>query len=170
MPVTAIYPGSFDPITKGHLDVVIRASRLFDHVIMAVANNSQKHQLFTVPERLKLIEESVSDLSNVSVKAFEGLTAEFAKKQGATVIIRGLRAISDFEYEFQLSQMNKMLYPDLEAVFVMASLDYTFLSSSMVKEVVTLGGDVSELVPECVQRALGKQPILPSSNQEVRVS
>lgn len=170
MPVTAIYPGSFDPITKGHLDVVNRASRLFDHVIMAVAKNSQKNQLFSVPERLKLIEESVSSLSNVSVQAFDGLTAEFAKKQGATVIIRGLRAISDFEYEFQLSQMNKMLYPDLEAVFVMASLDYTFLSSSMVKEVVTLGGDVSDLVPECVQRALRKQSTSASSNQEVPVS
>ncbi len=137
---------------------------------MAVANNSQKNQLFTVPERLQLITESAAGLANVSVQAFEGLTAEFAKKQGATVIIRGLRAISDFEYEFQLSQMNKMLYPDLEAVFVMASLDYTFLSSSMVKEVVTLGGDVSDLVPECVQRALRKQSISPSSNQEVPVS
>ncbi len=154
MPVTAIYPGSFDPITKGHVDVITRASRLFDHIIMAVAANPQKDTLFEPLKRVQLIRESLGPLTNVTVESFEGLTAEFAKQHGATVIIRGLRAISDFEFEFQMSQMNKTLYPELETIFVMANLEYTFLSSSMVKEVAVLGGDVSPLVPKTVQTAL----------------
>lgn len=155
VPVTAIYPGSFDPVTLGHVDVVTRASRMFDRVVMGVANNPQKaDHLFDVATRIELIRQSIGRLSNVTVESFEGLTVEFAQKHDATVIVRGLRAISDFEFEFQMSQMNKTLYPDLEAVFIMAKLDYTFLSSSMVREVVKLGGDVSSLVPKAVQEAL----------------
>ncbi len=154
--VVALYPGSFDPITRGHVDVVTRASAMFEKVVMAVVGNPQKNPLFDIPERVSLIEASIGHLQNVTVKSFEGLTVEFAKSQEATVIVRGLRAISDFELEFQMSQMNKTLYPQLETVFVMANLDYTFLSSSMVKEVVKLGGDVSSLVPLPVQQALDK--------------
>lgn len=154
MPVTAIYPGSFDPITLGHVDVIRRASAMFDRIIMAVVANPQKVTLFDIPTRVKLIRDSIGPLTNVTVEFFEGLLVDFAKNHQATVIIRGLRAISDFEYEFQMSQMNKTLYPQLETIFVMAKLDYTFLSSSMVKEVVMLGGDVSALVPEPVQVAL----------------
>jgi pantetheine-phosphate adenylyltransferase len=154
VPVTAIYPGSFDPITLGHIDVITRASRMFDHIIMAVVCNPQKDALFPPAQRVKLIQDSIGPLTNVAVESFEGLTVDFAQKHGATVIIRGLRAISDFEFEFQMSQMNKTLYPDLETIFVMAKLDYTFLSSSMVKEVVKLGGDVRSLVPQAVQEAL----------------
>ncbi len=156
MPVTALYPGSFDPVTLGHVDVVTRASRMFDRIIMAVVANPQKDSLFDIPHRMRLVEDSVGHLSNVSVESFEGLTVEFARKHRANVIIRGLRAISDFEFEFQMSQMNKTLYPELETVFVMAKLDYTFLSSSMVKEVVKLGGNVSSLVPQPVQKALSQ--------------
>jgi pantetheine-phosphate adenylyltransferase len=153
VPVTAIYPGSFDPVTLGHVDVVTRASKMFERLIMAVVVNPQKDSLFGIPERIRLIENSIGPLPNVTVESFEGLTVEFAKKHDATVIIRGLRAISDFELEFQMSQMNKTLYPELETIFVMAKLDYTFLSSTMVKEVVRLGGDVSPLVPKAVQEA-----------------
>lgn len=152
--ITAIYPGSFDPVTLGHVDVVTRASGLFDRVIMAVVVDTAKQPLFTTEQRLELIETSVSHLPNVIVKDFDGLLVNFARSCGATVIIRGLRAISDFEYEFKMCQMNKVLYPECETVFVMSSLEYTFLSSSMVKEVVRLGGDVTGLVPEPVLKAL----------------
>jgi pantetheine-phosphate adenylyltransferase len=152
----AIYPGSFDPITLGHVDVITRASKMFDRVIMAVVANPQKHFLFAIPKRVTLIEESVRLLANVTVESFEGLTVDFARKHNASVIIRGLRAISDFEYEFRMSQMNKTLYPELETIFIMAKLDYTFLSSSTVKEVVQLGGNVHSLVPKPVQQALSE--------------
>ena len=151
---TAIYPGSFDPFTLGHLDVVERACQIFDCVIISVAKDTQKDPLFDVATRLRLIEASVKGLPNVQVDAFDGLTVNFAKQKNAKTIVRGLRAISDFEYEFQMSQMNKTLYPEIETVYVMASLDYTFLSSSMVKEVIRLGGNVNNLVPACVQEAL----------------
>jgi len=154
MPVTAIYPGSFDPMTMGHLDVITRASKMFDQIVMGVVANPSKNPLFSSKERVRLVQDSVKHLGNVVVEAFAGLTVDFAKKHGAIVIIRGLRAISDFEFEFQMSQMNKTLHPELETVFVMAKLDYTFLSSSMVKEVFMLGGNVSALVPQAVQVAL----------------
>lgn len=154
MPTVAIYPGSFDPITLGHIDVVKRASRMFDKIVIAVANNLSKQSLFDLAQRLELIRQSIGNLPNIIVESFEGLTVDFAKKHGATVIVRGLRAISDFEYEFQLSQMNKILYPQLETVFVMASLEYTFISSSVIREVARLGGDVSQLVPAPVLVAL----------------
>lgn len=154
MGVTAIYPGSFDPITLGHVDVATRASRMFDRVVMAVVENKGKKSLLGVKERVTLIHQAIGNLPNVAVESFDGLTVDFAKKHDATVIIRGLRAISDFEYEFQMSQMNKSLYPQLETVFVMAKLDYTFISSSIIKEVSALGGDVSTLVPSQVNTAL----------------
>ena len=150
----AIYPGSFDPITLGHVDIITRASRIFDRIIMAVAVNPKKKTLFDMAERVRLIREAVGNLSNVTIEAFDGLTVTFAKQHGAQVIIRGLRAVSDFELEFQMGQMNKTLYPELETLFMMAKLDYTFLSSTLVKEVVMLGGDVSALVPQAVQVAL----------------
>lgn len=159
MDVTAIYPGSFDPITLGHVDVVSRASKLFSTVVMAVVDNPQKKALFDIEHRLELVRQSVAHLPNVKVVAFRGLLVKFAEAQGATVLIRGLRAISDYEYEFQLSQMNKSLYPSLETVFVMAKLDYTFVSSSMVKEVFMLGGGVDHLVPAPVQLALKQMPV-----------
>lgn len=154
MPVVAIYPGSFDPMTMGHLDVITRAGKMFDRIVMGVVANPSKNPLFSAEARVALAQESSQHLNNIMVESFAGLTVDFAKKHDASVVIRGLRAISDFEFEFQMSQMNKTLYPELETVFVMAKLDYTFLSSSMVKEVVMLGGDVSTLVPQAVQKAL----------------
>ena len=154
--VVAIYPGSFDPITKGHLDVVSRASHMFETIIMAVVEESGKNELFSSTQRVEHAKECTQHLNNVQVMSFDGLLVEFAKKHNATVIIRGLRAISDFEYEFKMSQMNKVLYPEGETVFVMSALEYTFLSSSLVKEVVRLDGDVSTLVPSPVLKALSQ--------------
>jgi len=150
----AIYPGSFDPVTLGHVDIVTRASKLFDHVIMAVVVNPGKKSLFDLPTRIQMIEKALGSMPSVTVESFEGLTVDFAKSRNANVVIRGLRAISDFELEFQMSQMNKTLAPQLETLFMMAKQDYTFLSSSMVKEVALLGGDVSSLVPASVNTAL----------------
>ena len=152
--VKAVYPGSFDPMTKGHLDVVMRAAGLFDEVIMAVVKQPNKSVLFDTPKRIQLAESATSHLPNVTICSFDGLLVDFAKQQQAKVIVRGLRAISDFEYEFQMSQMNKVLYQEIETVFVMSAIDYTYLSSSMVKEVFRLGGDVSALVPPAVLSAL----------------
>lgn len=153
----AIYPGSFDPITLGHLDVIQRASRMFDTVIMAVVRNTSKDPLLTVEERVTLIKDCVTPLNNVSVESFEGLTVDLAKKRGAKIIIRGLRAVSDFEYEFMMSQMNKNLNPDIETLFIPAGLEYQFLNSSVVKEVARLGGDISKTVPPQIQQFLAKK-------------
>lgn len=147
----AVYPGSFDPITLGHIDIVTRASQMFDRVIMAVVRNPQKRSNIAIEERVRLTEESVKHLSNVEVKSFEGLTVNLAKAHNAKIIIRGLRAVSDFEYEFAMSQMNKRLCPDVETVFMMAGLEYQFLSSSMTNEVARLGGSIEGLVPEHVR-------------------
>lgn len=144
---TAIYPGSFDPITLGHVDILNRSSRLFDHVILAIVKNPNKQALIPLSQRVELAKESVGHLPNVEVESFEGLTVEFAKAHDARVIIRGLRAVSDFEYEFMMSQMNRNLCPETETMFMMAGLEYQFLSSSMVKEVSSLGGDISSVVP-----------------------
>jgi pantetheine-phosphate adenylyltransferase len=151
----AIYPGSFDPITNGHLDVAQRASRLFDRVVVAVYSLSEKPgALFTTDERLELARQSVAHLPNVSVDRFSGLTVEYARAKGAGVIVRGLRAVSDFEYEFKLAHMNVHLAREIEVVCLMTSSRHSFISSSLIREVATLGGDVDGLVPDHVRDAL----------------
>lgn len=151
---TAIYPGSFDPLTMGHVDVVERAMRLFDRVVVAVARNSAKSAFFTPEERVDMVREVLKGHPNVRVDTFEGLLVHFARETGATVLIRGLRAVSDFEYEFQMALMNRRLAPDIETVFLMTDADKAFLSSSTVKEVARLGGNVHGLVPDLVESRL----------------
>ncbi|MGB9682269.1 MAG: pantetheine-phosphate adenylyltransferase [bacterium] len=150
----AVYPGSFDPITNGHIDIIKRAGKLFDELIVAVLVNPAKTPLFTVEERIKLIEESLNRCENVKVDSFSGLLAHYVSKIRADVIIRGLRAVSDFESEFQMALMNKRLNPDVEIVFFMTSYEYSYLSSGVVKEIARLGGSVNGLVPECVEAKL----------------
>ena len=151
---TAIYAGSFDPITKGHLDVLETSAKIFDKVIIAVANNIDKTGFLSVDERLKLIKESVKHLSNVEVDNFSGLTIEYARKRNADVLIRGLRAVSDFEYEMQLSQTNSSLANEIKTVFFITKPEYNFISSSAVKEVYANNGDISGFVPSCVNEYL----------------
>jgi pantetheine-phosphate adenylyltransferase len=151
---TVIYPGSFDPLTNGHLDVIQRATKLFDKVIVAVADNENKHPLFTQQERVALVTGCVKHLPNVEVDAFGGLLVEYAEKRSAQAIIRGLRAVSDFEFEFQLALMNRKLNERVETIFMMPKDAYTFLSSRIVKEIARLGGDISSFVPADVQAAL----------------
>jgi pantetheine-phosphate adenylyltransferase len=151
---TAIYPGSFDPPTRGHEDLIRRSLRLADRVIVAVATNSAKQPLFSIDERLAMLRAAVPDEPNVSFEAFDGLLAEFAVRVGATLIVRGLRAVSDFEYEFQMALMNRRLHPSLETVFLVPAVDLTYLTSSLVREVARYGGDVSGLVPASVADAL----------------
>ncbi len=146
----AIYPGSFDPITKGHLDILNTATLIFDKVIIAVAHNSEKHGFLPVETRLKLIQESVKGLENVEVDAFEGLTINYAREKGASVLIRGLRAVSDFEYEMQLSQANSSLAPEIKTVFLTTKPKYNFISSSTIKEIFLNNGDISKFVSEPV--------------------
>ena len=150
----AIYAGSFDPITNGHLDVLSRAAKVFDQVIIAVAVNVEKKCLFTPEERVALLHESVAEFANVRVTHFNGLLVEFAKVEKACAIIRGLRALSDFEFEFQMALMNRHLEPSLETLFLMPKEEYSYVSSRLVREVARLGGDVSSFVPACAQRAL----------------
>ena len=147
---TAIYPGSFDPITKGHLDVLKTGAMIFDKVVIAVARNSEKGGFLTVDERIQLIKQSVTNLPNVEVDSFEGLTINYAKSKGAQVLIRGLRAVSDFEYEMQLSQANSALSDEIKTVFLITKPKYNFISSSTVKEIFLNGGDISKFVPEPV--------------------
>jgi pantetheine-phosphate adenylyltransferase len=154
MSTIAVYPGSFDPITNGHLDVIYRAAQLFDRVIVAVARNAEKAPLFDVKERLALTREAVKKLPNVVVDEFDGLLVSYARKKRAAVIVRGLRALSDFEFEFQLSLMNRKLDEGIETIFLMTKDEYTFISSRLVKEICHLGGDVSEFVPRGVERAM----------------
>jgi len=154
---TAIYPGSFDPLTNGHLDVVQRAAKLFDSVIVAVAKNDGKHPLFTLEERVVLVRQSVKKMPNVTVDAFDGLLVNYVVSKKARAIVRGLRAISDFEFEFQLALMNRKLNENVETIFMMPKDTYTFLSSRIVKEIARLGGDVSPFVPNHVQAALTKK-------------
>ena len=150
----AICPGTFDPVTNGHLDVIERAARIFDEVVVAVAVNPDKHPRFTAEERVDLIRESCRHLPNVAVTCFNGLLVEHAAEVGARVIVKGLRAVSDFEYEFQMAQMNRKLSPELETVFMTTASQYSFLSSSLVKQVARMGGDISDLVPESVRRRM----------------
>ena len=157
MAVTAIYPGTFDPITNGHADLVNRASRHFAKVIVAVAGSTGKTPCFTLEERVDFAETALAHLANVEVTGFSGLLAEYAKRQGASVIVRGLRAVSDFEYEFQLASMNRRLAPTLETMFLTPDEGYTFISSSLVREIAALGGDISPFVHEKVRAALSER-------------
>lgn len=153
----AVYPGSFDPVTNGHLDVIRRAAGIFDKVIVGVGRNAGKSPLFTPDERVALIQAAVSDLDNVEVESFDGMLVAFAKQHGASVLVKGLRAISDFEYEFQMALANRHLDPSVETMFLMTSAEYQFLSSSIVKEMVRVGGDCSPLVPSVVMDALRRR-------------
>ncbi|MBC1767944.1 pantetheine-phosphate adenylyltransferase [Listeria welshimeri] len=150
----AVIPGTFDPITNGHLDIIERAAKIFDVLYVAVLNNSSKKPLFTVEERMEMIKQVTAHLPNVAVESASGLTVDYAAKRGATAIVRGLRAVSDFEYEMQIASMNRTLNAEIETFFVMTNTKYSFLSSSMVKEVAMYHGDISELVPEMVNRAI----------------
>jgi pantetheine-phosphate adenylyltransferase len=154
MQITAIYPGTFDPITNGHLDLIARASRLFHRVIMAVAVNAGKAPLFSLEERVNLANQATSKHTNVDVIGFDNLLVDCAKQYGATVILRGLRAVSDFEYEFQMAGMNRSLAPELETMFLTPAEQYTFISSSMIKAIAELNGDISAFVPACVNQQL----------------
>lgn len=151
---TVIYPGSFDPLTNGHLDVIQRAAKLFDRVIVAVARNESKHPLFTLDERVQMVTRAVRHIPHVEADTFEGLLVDYVARQSAQAIIRGLRAVSDFEFEFQLALMNRKLNESVETIFMMPKDTYTFLSSRLVKEIATLGGDVSSFVPAQVRTAL----------------
>ena len=153
----AIYPGSFDPITKGHVDIATRAARLFDKLIIGVYDTPSKDLLFTTRERVDLVREAVADSPNIEATFFSELTVNFAKRVGAQVMVRGLRMSADFEREFDLAMMNKKLSPKIELICLMTSVRYQFLSSSLLKEAASLGGDVDDLVPECVTAALKRK-------------
>ena len=151
---TAIYPGSFDPLTNGHLDVIQRATKLFDHVIVAVAKSESKQPLFTLEERVEMVSQGIRQLPPVEADSFDGLLVDYVEKRGAQAVVRGLRAVSDFEFEFQLALMNRKLNERIETIFMMPKDTYTFLSSRIVKEIARLGGNVSPFVPAHVQAAL----------------
>lgn len=153
----AICPGSFDPLTNGHVDIITRASQIFDKVVVSVLHNPNKTPLFTMEERVKMIEVSVKDLPNVEVDSFSGLLVDYARQRGACAIIRGLRAVSDFEFELMHASVNRKLAPELETVYMMTSNDFSFLSSSVVKEVAAFHGDVSCMVPEAVAKKLAEK-------------
>ena len=148
-----MYPGSFDPITLGHLDLIKRAARMVDELYVVVMRNPRKKYFFTIEERMSLVRRSVEGIENVIVDSHEGLLVDYAKKKGINVVIRGLRAVTDFEYELQMANANRKLFPELETVFLMTDEKYSFISSSLVKEVATLGGDISQWVPEVVVKA-----------------
>lgn len=154
MSVKAIYPGTFDPPTNGHLDLIARGSKLFEHLTVAILNNPVKNPLFTVEERVEMLNESTRQLGNVSVATFEGLMVDFARQNGATAVLRGIRAITDYEYEFQMALMNRRLAPEIETVFLQPAGRYSFVSSRLVKEVVSFGGKVDGLVPSNVAKRL----------------
>jgi pantetheine-phosphate adenylyltransferase len=154
MPDLAIYPGTFDPITNGHLDLIERGLRIFDHIIVAVAEGSYKKTLFTVAERLEMMREALAHKPNVTVDSFPGLLVEYVKSQKGAVVLRGLRAITDFEYEFQMAMMNRRLEPDIETVFLMTGMRWVFLSSSILKEAAMHGGNIEGMVPELVHKKL----------------
>ena len=148
--VKAIYPGSFDPLTNGHLDLIARAAKIFDHLVVAILRNSAKNPLFSVEERVAMLSEGTAEFDNVSVSTFDGLLVDFAREQRAHAVVRGIRAISDYEYEFQMALMNRRLSPEVETIFLMPDAKYSFVSSRLVKEVFRLGGSVDGLVPRFV--------------------
>ena len=155
LPITiAVYPGSFDPVTNGHIDLIQRSSAFFDRVVVAILRNAEKTPLFTVEERVKMMEEALQDLKNVSVTSFGGLLVDFVDQIGASVIVRGIRAVSDYEYELQMALMNRRLSAKIETVFMLPSEAYSFLSSKLVKEISQLGGSIHGLVPEGVERRM----------------
>ncbi len=153
-PRIAIYPGSFDPLTSGHVDIIERGARIFDKIIVAILANAEKTPLFSERERVAMIEEVFKGNEHVQVETFNGLLVEYAQRKNATVLVRGLRAVSDFEYEFQMALMNRHLSPSLETVFMMPAEQYTYISSRLIKEVFTLGGEISGLVPPIVEERL----------------
>jgi pantetheine-phosphate adenylyltransferase len=157
MPRYAIYPGSFDPLTNGHVAIIQRGLKLFDRLVVAVANNPQKSPLFTVDERKQLIDEAFGHDPRIEIDSFDALLTLYAREKGISTILRGLRAVSDFDYEFQIANMNRQLMPDIETVFVMTGEDYFFVSARLVREVATFGGDVAGLVPKNVAAALAKK-------------
>lgn len=150
----AIYPGSFDPVTNGHIDLIQRASRIFEHVIVAVANNRHKTPLFSIEERMEMLRDATKSIKNISVEAFDGLMVDYAKKKKINIIIRGLRMISDFEFEFQMALTNRRLADTIETVFLMPSEHYSYISSTLLKEAASLGGDISSFVPATVEKRL----------------
>ena len=153
-PNIAVYPGTFDPVTYGHIDIIKRAAKIFDKVIVAVAHNNEKSPLFSLKERVFMLKDSVKNLNNVVIDDFEGLVVDYASKKGTRVMIRGLRMISDFEYEFQMALTNRKLSEKIETVFLMPSESYSYISSKLIKEAVSLGADVKNFVPAKVQKAL----------------
>jgi len=159
MKKTAVYPGTFDPITNGHLDVIKRGAEIFDTLIILVAKRKEKHTIFNIKERIELVKCSTRDIKNVTVMPLDGLLVDFLKKNNIKFILRGLRAVSDFDYEFQMALTNNMLYKDVETVFVMSSRDFIFLSSSLVREIAAYNGDTSIFVPECVTKKLSEKVI-----------
>lgn len=150
----AVYPGSFDPVTNGHLDIIRRSRCLADELIVGVLNNKAKTPLFSVEERVKMLKEMTKNMTGVKVIPFEGLLVDFAKEMSAGIVVRGLRAVTDFEYELQMAQTNNKLSPELETVFLTTSLEYSYLSSTIVKEVAAFGGDISQFVPETIERRI----------------
>jgi pantetheine-phosphate adenylyltransferase len=154
MPLIAIYPGSFDPVTNGHLDLIQRSARLVDRLIVSVLNNTAKQPLFSLEERKEMLRETTADLPHVEIDSFDGLLVDYAEYRGAQAILRGIRAISDYESEMQMALLNRHLRPGTETIFLMAAEEYSFISSRMIKEVIKLGGDVSQFVPSAVARRL----------------
>lgn len=165
---TCVYPGSFDPITMGHFDLIQRASGMFDRVVVGILNNADKHPTFAVEERLTLVRRSVGSLANVEVASFNGLLVDFVQQCGANVILRGLRAISDFEYEFQMAATNHRLAPEVETVFLMTSTEYSFLSSSIVRQLGSFGGNIQGMVPEAIREEVVRR-LRPGNGQEERI-
>ncbi len=165
MKLTAVYPGTFDPITNGHLDIISRGETLFDRIIVAILRNPEKDPLFSLDERVAILRAVVGKRPAVAVEVFDGLLVEFARARGAQVIVRGLRALSDFEYEFQMTQMNQRLEPGIQTVFMMPSETYSYVSSRLVKEVARLGGDVGGLVPPDVATRLKRRFAAPASHR-----
>jgi len=154
MNTIAVYPGSFDPVTNGHIDIICRGLKVFDNIIVGVAQNSAKNNMFSVDERVEMLRESLGENPRIRVDVIDGLLIDYVRRQGSNIIIRGLRAVSDFEYEFQLAQVNHTVEENIETMFMMTSVRYGYLSSSIVKEMGSLGGDIEDFVPECVLRLL----------------